>query len=167
MACSPRALWTYQRHVRATPLPARGPLTPVDRPDEWKEHPAVGRLRIGHLKLEPPGATDRLLPDSVVARLGGLGVFCGATRHAIDHRHLQRRSALKGALQLKRLAVGRRDAPHRAARAPTALVGTLPIIEGPRVLVVRGLVADDRLRPPQGVHYPRQPERNPFGRHLL
>jgi hypothetical protein len=35
------------------------------------------------------------------------------------------------------------------------------------VLVVRRLVADDRLGPPRGVDYSLQRERDIFGRHLL
>src|SRR3712207_1635228 len=123
-------------------------------------------------KLKPPGAADRPEANLLLACYGGLGVAVRTIRLALDHRHFYRRAAPHRGLQHELLALRGRDTRHLAGHslatlAPATLKRALPAIDKPGVLVVRGLVADDRPGPPRGVEHPLQPERDTFGPRLL
>src|SRR5215211_4361586 len=115
---------------------------------------------VGNLKLEPPGATNHPVSDFLVACLVVLGFYCTANRHALEAPHFYQRAALQRTFQLKRLALGRRDALDRGAHTPATKIGALPTMEHPGMLVVGGLVAEDRLGPSGGIDYPIQRERD-------
>src|SRR5215204_859589 len=128
--------------------------------------------RARYLKLKLPGTADRPVSDLLVACLEGLGVIVRTVRLALEHPHFKRGAALHRGLQHELLALPRGDAPHRASpspatRAPATLKRTSAAIAKPVVLVVGGLIADDRPGPPRGVDHPIQPERDTFSRRLL
>src|SRR5215204_1447768 len=128
--------------------------------------------RARHLKLKLPGTADRPVSNLLVACLEVLGVVVRTIRLTLEPLHFKRRAALHRGLQHELLALSRRDATHRAGpspatRAPAILKHTRAAIHKPVVLIVGGLVADDRPGPPRGVDHPIQPERDAFGRRLL
>src|SRR5215213_10678262 len=132
----------------------------------------IASSRVRHLKVEPPGATDRPVSDLLFACLEVLGVVVRTIRLAFEHPHFYSRAALRRSLQHELVALRRGNATHRASRrpatrAPATLERTLPAIAKPVMLIVRRLVADNRPGPPWGVDHPIQPEGDSFGRRLL